>query len=117
MTKIAKGRQGSWFAEVNGKPGLQLPVLQKEYWGVGNSYHDPYPRYLELAQGRKYLEALKQGLALVAINTKVGKRKGGGEGWKREAYMNSVFKVANVTYSPAEGLRLNFVGSTSAALI
>src|SRR5262249_35587463 len=51
--------------------------------------HDPYPRYLELAQGRRYLEALKQGLALVAINTKVGKRKDGGEGWKREAYMNS----------------------------
>jgi len=54
MTKIATGRQGSWFADVNGRPGLQLPVLFKEYWGAGNSYHDPYPRYLETTQGKRY---------------------------------------------------------------
>ena len=116
MAKIAKGRQGSWFAKVN-QTSQELPVLQKEYWGAGNTYHDPYPRYLELAQGRRYLEALKQGRALVARNIRVAKRKDGGEGWKREDYLNAIFKIASVTYSAEDGLRLIFVGSTSSHLI
>jgi hypothetical protein len=100
--RFATGRQGSWFATVD-QTDLELPVLKSEHWGDGATYHDPYPNYLATVQGRRYIEALRQGRALMAKY----------DGRKRVEYRPAIFNVANVTYSPDDGLRLVFTGSTS----
>jgi hypothetical protein len=97
MSKRPKGKQGSWFATINEE---SLPVLKKEYWIGRDTYHEPYSGYLETNQGRRYLQALQQGRALLASYVD-GKRK---------STSRDIFKIANVTYSPEDGLRLTFTG-------
>jgi hypothetical protein len=95
--KIAKGKQGEWFASLT-STGELLPCVFQEYLQGLTEYHDPHCYDLTTKRDAKYIEAIKRGRVLMTRN--VGSRK---TGWKREAYI-AVYSAEDVEFSPATGL-------------
>ena len=62
MINKIKGRQGSWFADT---PIGELPVLKGECWQT-NGYRDPHRYNTDSARDRKYVEAVKAGIVVIA---------------------------------------------------
>ena len=62
MINKIKGRQGSWFADT---PIGELPVLKGECWQT-NGYRDPHRYTTDSARDRKYVEAVKAGIVVIA---------------------------------------------------
>src|SRR5262245_23017434 len=108
MKKKARGQQGSWFAETT-DTRERLPCVFKEYWGQGNTYHDPFCYDPSNARHREYVDAIKNGKrVLLTSNVLVGQREDGSNMWRRGPYLG-VCAVDNVT-SGTDGLRFTFVG-------
>jgi len=106
--KKATGRQGWWFAEVD---GLALPCLHK-YWLKGLDYHDPFLRHegkgLE-AKIKEAVDAMMVGKLVVLTTDKATlDRDGNVTAFERTGYV-AIFEVDDVTYTHADGLRLRLV--------
>lgn len=105
LKKKAMGRQGWWFAEVDGVP---LPCLHK-HWLKGLNYHDPFLRHegkgLE-AKIKEAVDAIMIGRRVVLTTDNATLDKAGNvTAFNRSGYV-AVYEVDDVTYSKADGLRL-----------
>jgi hypothetical protein len=110
MPKLATGKQGSWFATVNGTRE-ELPCVFKEYCQTGPTsfeYSDPYFYDQVKPRNRDYINAIANGKrVLLTSNTREGFRQDGGNKWKRGSYIG-VFEIANVVCDE-NGLRFTFM--------
>ena len=101
MKKIAKGRQGDWFATLR-NTGELLPCVFREFWIGKTGYHDPHVYDLSNSQDRQYVEAI-QNTKRVLLTTNLG-----ADGTrKRGAYIDEC-EVADVICDD-NGLRFKFV--------
>jgi hypothetical protein len=108
-TKQAKGRQGWWFAVVDGVP---LPCLHKHWLTGADLYHGPFKRHEGKGNKKRIMEAveaIQSGRRVVLTDDKAELDSNGDvTGFDRKNYI-AVFEVDNVTYSPSDGLRLRLV--------
>ncbi|WP_055048877.1 hypothetical protein [Devosia sp. A16] len=108
-TKKAIGRQGWWFASVDGKA---LPCVHKYWWPSGAIYHDPFERH----EGRniqnqlnEYVGAIMNGHQVILTDDKAMLDSNGKlVGFQRSRYI-AVYDVDDVEFSVANGLRFRFV--------
>ncbi|WP_457155373.1 hypothetical protein [Mesorhizobium sp. P5_C1] len=103
-TKKAMGRQGWWFAEVDGKA---LACAHK-YWLKGRTYHDPFERHKgKDNQSRidEAVNAIKDTKKVVLTSDKATVDPNGiVTAFERTGYI-AVFEVADISYSVDDGLR------------
>lgn len=103
-TKKAIGRQGWWFAEVD---GVALPCVHL-HWLKGFDYHDPFKRHEGKGLEKRIneaVDAIASGRRVVLTDDKASLDANGEvTGFARSRYI-AVFEVSDVTYSPADGLR------------
>lgn len=104
-TKKAKGRQGWWFAEVD---GVALPCIHK-HWLKNTSYHDPFKRHEGKGLDKKIdeaVDAMKSGrLVVLTDQNAILDDDGDVITMERKNYI-AVFEVGDITYSQSDGLRL-----------
>ena len=107
-TKKAIGRQGWWFAEVD---GIAIPCIHK-HWLNRLSYHDPFKRHRGKGLKRKIDEAvnaMKNARQVVLTDDHVEfDVEGDVAGFTRKKYI-AVFEIDDITYTPADGLRFRLV--------
>jgi hypothetical protein len=103
-TKKAVGRQGWWFAEVD---GVALPCVHK-HWLKGTAYHDPFERHKGKNNDNKIKEAVDSivtGRKVVLTNDEATFDPSGVvTAFARKNYI-AVFEVDDVQYSVSDGLR------------
>lgn len=103
--KKAIGRQGWWFASVD---GIALPCLHKE-WLTGLHYHDPFKRHEGKGLERKIQEAVDAithgGQVILTSDKKILDPNGELIAFERTGYI-AAYEVGDVTYSASDGLRL-----------
>lgn len=106
--KKAVGRQGWWFAEVDGEA---LPVAHR-YWLNVYDYHDPFKRHEGKNNGRKireYVEAISSVRRVILSNDDATLDKNGEVmAFSRTTYI-AVYAVDGVTFSEPDGLRFRLV--------
>jgi hypothetical protein len=102
--KKAIGRQGWWFAEVD---GVALPCVHK-HWLTGRVYHDPFTRHKGKNNDKKVLEAvdaIKDGRHVILTDDDATLDASGDvTAFARKHYI-AVFEVEDVQYSVEDGLR------------
>jgi hypothetical protein len=97
MTKIAKGRQGDWFATT--RAGEELPCLKAQYLFAGGEYREPHFYDPSLPMNVKYMDAIRRGRVLIASYDTSQKRTG---------YLGYVYLVEDVRHDE-DGLRCRIV--------
>ncbi len=107
-TKKATGRQGWWFAVVD---GAALPCVHK-HWLTGLSYHDPFKRHEHKNIGAKigeYVDAVAAGRRVILTDDDATLDSDGEViAFARSRYI-AVFEVDDVTYAAPDGLRFRLV--------
>lgn len=102
--KKATGRQGWWFAVVEGET---LPCIHK-HWLTGKSYHDPFERHRGKGRDERIKEAVDamlNGRRVVLTSDRVlYDEYGKVTGFERDGYI-AVFEIDNGTYTPDDGVR------------
>ncbi|MER9883083.1 hypothetical protein [Mesorhizobium sp. M0118] len=103
-TKKAVGRQGWWFAEVDGEA---LPCIHK-HWLKGKNYHDPFERHKGKNNDQKIKEAvdaMASGRRVVLTDDYASfDASGTVSAFARKNYI-AVFEIEDVQYSADDGLR------------
>ena len=87
--KKARGRQGSWFAEVEG----ELYPCVHQHWVTGTKYHDPMPTKDTNKKYPDYLEAIAKIKVVIITKDKVPE-------WIRQGYV-CLYSIDNVVVSSA----------------
>src|SRR4051812_19909980 len=102
-TKKAIGRQGWWFAEVD---GVALPCVHK-HWLKGTTYHDPFERHKGKNNDKKIMEAVDAVAArrqvVLTDDEATLDAAGTVTAFARKNYI-AVFEVEDVLYSVNDGL-------------
>lgn len=102
MTKIAKGRQGDWFATTT-KTGERLPCLKAHFLGARGAYHERWFYDPSQRRNAEYIEAIKLGRVLISPYKPNGTRQG-----TRNGYLNYIYTVDNVRHDE-DGLRCRII--------
>lgn len=106
--KKATGRQGWWFAEVD---GVALPCVHK-HWAKGTLYHDPFERHEVKGLEKKIAEAvseiIRQRKVVMTDDHVSFDPKGNVIGFERKNYI-AVFAIDDVNYSKDDGLRFRLL--------
>lgn len=103
-TKKAVGRQGWWFAEVDGEA---LPCIHK-HWLKGTTYHDPFERHEGKNKDHRIVEAVdaikaKRRVILTDDYADIN-QDGKVRGFERKNYI-AIFEVDDIQYTLQDGLR------------
>jgi hypothetical protein len=101
MTKIAKGRQGDWFATA--KTGETLPCLKAQFLGARGEYYEPKHYDPSQRKNVEYIDAIKRGRALVAVY-----KNEEGKAEKRDGYLGGIYTLEDVRHDE-NGLRCRIV--------
>ena len=99
--KIAKGRQGDWFAMT--RAGESLPCLKDQYLRPHGEYHEPCFYDPSLSKNAEYVAAIQRGRVLIATYDTSQ------EPHKRTGYLGYVYSVEDIRHDES-GLRCRVVG-------